>query len=195
MHDAFLYSQREIDTQIFGGFEIEKFGKTVVDGIAHFADAFVGHFNDILNFVGQVPRHETQPPDPETQVMLTEKLDCLCGCTNTFCTGHRIEITCAQVGPDRRPQRMKMVGRTIRPCAPSGGNNVIDRACQFQMPIGLVAETGGDNRLVLCRLPPFLHPFGCGLGQKPCFAKHRFNRAFNLDPQAVDHVPHSLYPV
>ena len=63
------------------------------------------------------------------------------------------------------------------------------------MAIGLIAETGGDNRFFLCCLPPFLHSFGCGFGQKPCLAKHQFNRAFDLDPQTVDHMPHPLYPV
>ena len=58
------------------------------------------------------------------------------------------------------------------------------------MVIGTIAKPGSNNRLLLRRLPPFLHTSGGWLGQEPRLAQQRLDGIFHLIPQAIDDALH-----
>ncbi|MGH8338048.1 MAG: hypothetical protein ACRETL_14770, partial [Gammaproteobacteria bacterium] len=126
----------------------------------------------MLDFVGQVSRHEAEPPDAEAQVVVAEKIDALRRSAPATGLGNMVEATTAHFGPDRSAQIVEMLCRSFGPGTPRRGHNIVDNARQFEVPVRLIAETSRRYGLFLRRLPPFLHSPGRRLAEKPGLAQH-----------------------
>ena len=141
-----------------------------------------------------MPREEPQPPNAKTQVMCPEKR-CLTRFFLSILLRQIVEAAHPDFGPKRGAKVAEKFARYFWQASPGSCDNVVNDACNLQVAVSAVAKSGSHYRFFLGGLLPFLHPAGSRLAQKPCLAKHRFDRVFNLVTQAVDDASHPLNPL
>ncbi len=136
--DSFLHRDGKIDPQMLGGFKVEEAREADVNCVAHDGDRLGGRVADILHFLGEMPCHETQPPDAKAQIMVAEEIDAFGRCALAARFRNMIEAARPHLGPNRSAQVVKMLGTALGPSSPRSCNNVIDRARQLQMAVSLI---------------------------------------------------------